>query len=330
VHRMFFPVTTLILGSILIVPSNATTTRASSDPCAPVPLVHGPGATKVVPAGFAPVNASDAQLACCGFPPRPRDSRARAKWNQVMSRARHYVFPSTYVDPRTTPLTPAPGSGLSSSCPSGAHCNTKEAGFWIYGTWNSASEEWVEPAMSFNGAGQLWAIWPAIRDQAFVQAGTYQEQCCNPTTPLFFWECMGSGPHNVKDMDQQLTIAPGQLAYVVVGVDQNGYAMSFYFENVTTGVTTNFGEPNCGTNSTAPANAQFALEVNNNIGTIGWGTFGSYESYDAQVYDNSYPYYAGYITNFNPRWDVIWYNGYEIATPSNPPDAYGDYSMCNC
>ena len=168
----------------------------------------------------------------------------------------------------------------------------------------------------------MWAIWDAIGDQAFPQAGT--QATTGHSAPYFIWECaLYSGAQPVTN----LSVSVGDTVYVEtsVGSFSGGTTMHFFYENLSAGTFTDLYEA-CGSFSTAPAAAWFSHEVNQNLGIWGWGTFNEYQVQSAAAYSSLQ---GGYINNFNYIQDLIQYNSTEIASPGDI-DSYGDYYMCNC
>jgi hypothetical protein len=173
--------------------------------------------------------------------------------------------------------------------------------------------------MSFSNSAQWYAIWDSIRDTAFPQAGTYRGY--SDSGPWFFWTdlCQSSYPKPVNN----ISVSTGDTVYVTtaVGSFQGGNNEEFLFQNLTRNTYVPLYE-NCSF-STAGAAGEFVLEVNDNLGTNGWGSFTNFaEDYSFL----SSPNQSGYAGNFNYTVKIIQWNSALIADPSLP-DSSGDYTM---
>lgn len=110
-------------------PASGATSRAMSvERCAGVAsaLVHVIGQARDAysvepPSSFDPMRASDAELACYGFPARPAEGPALAKWQVAMQYAQHYITPVLGED--NSPIPPTTGSVCS-----GCYYSTWRAG----------------------------------------------------------------------------------------------------------------------------------------------------------------------------------------------------------
>jgi hypothetical protein len=323
----------LLLEGGIAITSKGT---AVAGQCGPVALSNGNlGATSVAPPeAFDPSRASDADLRCYGFPSRPTNPQLLAGWNETVGHAKHYVVPQTHTDPNTPVLEPVAAAGSSPALWHGTpysllstNTNQKYAGYRLptsqpQGTqnWYETQMEWVQPQFTFNHANQVWSIWDAIQDSAFPQAGTYQSQ---GSSLIFFWECSNQ-PNAVPVTN--ITVNPGDTVVVDTeeGAFSGGYNVHFFFEDVTTGgIYFNLYET-CPSPTNGPA--WFSMEVNDNLGTNGWGSFQTFSISYAEADSNQQ---VNYINYFNYVKDIIKYNATEIASPSGI-GSYGNYSMCNC
>ena len=308
---------TLLTASMLVVSSKAT--AAAPGGCTLVSLPQG-GATAVPSAEFDPVHASDAQLASCGFPQRPRDPRALAQWNELMSHAKHYVFPRG-----GSASGPISDAGLAYT-----NYGNHEAGYQVVTNQPSgadyfylAEQQWTQPSMYFTTAGQLYAIWDAINDAAFPQAGTVQFQ--GGSGPQFFWtDACRSGNAQTGGLPP---MSAGDTVYTSTEVGSYGgiYDEKFYYEDLTrSSVTTTYEY--CG-DDTAAGPAQFALEVNKPLLPTGWGSFCNFPEQNSWVGGTTG---SGYLDTFNYKWYILTSagttSGTTVAIPTLPT-SNGDYTM---
>lgn len=327
----------LVLAFALVGLPVLPTTGLASTPagaCQISPLSNGSiGSTAVVPAGFDPLHASDAELACYAFPPRPSNPEDLGRWEQAMSNAKHYVVPETQPDQRFVSLRPASLTSSGTASPNTliqTNVNQTYAGYRVptsqpvgESDWYGTDMQWVQPRDTFTGQNQVWGTWDAIGDGAFPQAGVYDGQ--GLSQPLFFWECAKyADAVPVTNLSAPLR-GDTVLVDTEVGSFGGGNTMRFYFENEQNQSYTNLDE-SCGTYSTSTGTAWFSREVNQNLGTYGWGTFTSFQISDATALSQQR---YGYIDSYSYIKDVIAYGSTTIASPSTPSYP-GTYTMCNC
>jgi len=204
------------------------------------------------PAGFDPITASDAALACYGFPSRPDSGPALAHWQGIVRHAEHYVVPvlggeGTAQPPQTGTVC----NGCSYSTWEGGG-NYPWSGYsipaskngWNYLQWTEVNGEWSVPyghtysschnsTNNFGADDSPWVglggdSWDGGNGNALIQAGT-DTMDLNPVLTRFFWEDYP----NAQQWVTSPAINQGDRVYV--NVHYTGASSStFYYLNYTT------------------------------------------------------------------------------------------------
>lgn len=226
-----------------------------------VHAVAGAGAAFFVqpPGGFNPLTATDAQLACYGFPKRPESSTGLAQWEDVMAHAKTYVAPALW--PAGTLQPPAAGT-VCSGCsyytwygggnyPWSGYAIAASNNNWSGLQWTQVNGEWAVPYgnpnkgchNSNNTNAAIVAPWVGLGGDGWdhgtgtklIQAGTdtYDTNRPPPYTPVittFWYENYNADPTQV--LVSTPAVKQGDRVYVNVQYSR-GYATYFY-ENYTT------------------------------------------------------------------------------------------------
>ncbi len=155
------------------------------------------------PPGFNPVNGTEDQLACWGFPHRPTDSRGLAAWTMAMQHAIHWVAPrfgapvpalSTHPLMRTALFHPA-GSVLSENDSfNWAGYVARQSDNPISGKqWGEMTSLWTVPRVPIDNSGRAAYAWLGLGgyySPDIIQAGT---SSFNNGTTQFWYENFPDG-----------------------------------------------------------------------------------------------------------------------------------------
>jgi hypothetical protein len=164
-----------------------------------------PGATTAIaaPEGFNPVEASDADLALYGFPPRPDATllpKAFASWSKAMSHSKTKVIPvleqtnifhgpaKNISEPKISETTSTTSSNWSGVVDfSGAYYyNNTSTYYWIYSDYVVP----VAEAASCNGVWDWSSSWVGIDGWGtadVLQAGTEADAYCSGSTTYTYY-----------------------------------------------------------------------------------------------------------------------------------------------
>lgn len=234
-----------------------------------------------------PLTASAAQLRASGFPSRPpaSDRKAFARWQAVVSHAKHYE-------------TPHPICGITSH-------TSYYWGFWAghvvprsdYGGSyiTQVESEWVQPKVNGDANYTNYqdapdtSYWAGMGASDLIQAGA---DSINTSTPQYrFW---------TEDWPAQNTIwegpviRPTDTAYVDVTYDGNNQA-TYFLENMTTGAYQSF------TNAAPDVGNGYADYINERVNNLYLPETGS-----VYVSDNYFWQANGSFNQLTPgRDDVI-------------------------
>jgi hypothetical protein len=162
----------------LTIPS-AHVARADTPVCAYV------GHAIASPAGFDPLNATDDQRRCYGFPPRPTDATSLAAWTAAMRHARSFVDPQ--VTFMTTPLSMgSPASSQNANWAGYVACTHDQTSYtnlqWVQ-TWS----QWIVQSPKQSSSATL-LDWNGLGGAATTCAGSNTNVAQAGT-----WSCDSSG-----------------------------------------------------------------------------------------------------------------------------------------
>jgi hypothetical protein len=259
------------------------------------------------PAGFNPITATDAQLQCYGFPPRPINANQLTAWTNVMSHLGPYIAPVVGGATRETGAT----YGITPDSYVGVYNNT---GPWYgylvlqsdnnYQTYNYGSAEWTVPATHNCANTYSIATWVGIGGigAPLEQAGVESNYQC---WTRFVYEDRPRDPQGISLISP--AIAEGQTA--VTSVQISGTTATYFLDN-TQGGYTNIQEglspSQIGQNA-----VDFVLEVPQGS-SYGW--ISTYPWQWTYLQSNTT---SGYTNSFN----------YRASLPNVYPYCYGDSTM---
>ena len=179
----------------------------------------------VAPSTFAPLNATDADLAVFGLPPRPVDSTSLASWTSLMEAWR-----------------PTPDAGLCVG-PNGLTFSSHVNGTWSgkvasasTTTWNTVSGWFTQPTFNAAGCSQSsevsWVGLGGYGSPDLVQDGTYMEQ-----GPKYwaFYEYLNSAHQNPPITMSSVTVHPGNVFDSYVYYQSSTGKVEFYVQNESNG-----------------------------------------------------------------------------------------------
>lgn len=217
--------------------STALRARAAGTPAAQ--CISASVSFVAVPAGFRPETASDAQLQCYGFPPRPADPTALANWTTAMRAFKEMVGPPVWVA-EAAPQSIAPDGvvGTQSNVWAGYAAQTTHNP--SISSFFKVSADWTVPNVNGTKAPEGLLAWVGLggmNSPAYlVQAGTVS-QVASPQYQAW-WEDYNSNENNpiIETCPGQYCVnfRPGDTAYAYV-YDLGNHTAFLYWEDVTTG-----------------------------------------------------------------------------------------------
>lgn len=337
----------LLPVALIAVPAGASASSGTGTSLSSVPSCGGVtagtvhpvtiGATTVTsvepPAGFDPLTASPAQLACYGYPTRPAGGLALSAWTNAMQRARHYVVPA-FGPPLAGATQPLAGTKTYKPYPwSGYTIPASKNGQWSGLKWHESTSTWFVPYGHTYCTGSEVEVWTGLGGDgwdggnynALIQGGSDTFNESPKPTAEFWWENYN---YNNPVPITSLAVSPGDGVLVNVNYTGNGYT-TFYYENVSTGYNTTWGDRH--TPNVDQSSADFIVEnqatgsdfVNfgsiPGISTFADGTWGS--GYDVQKTVNQ-----ANISEF----DSYNSSGQEVSYPGTPSNgSFTDYTNSN-
>ena len=184
------------------------------------------------PTGFNPLQATAAQLAHYGFPPRPTDPTALATWTQAMQDALHYVVPDQV--PSTSIHSPDYNYNwagyVATSSNNGGQQFVGAQASWVQPYWPGGSGSTADPSFWVGVGGQSSSC------QDIVQAGADSGATnAGGSTHYEFW--VEDAP---KGTLWQLTpsVGPNDTVYVSVFYNGPNNSSEAFLENETTSTYT--------------------------------------------------------------------------------------------
>jgi hypothetical protein len=299
------------------------------------------------PAGFDPLTAPDAQLACYGFPPRPTDPGKLGAWQDVVQHSQHYIVPG--ID---TAVTAAPAASVYRTVHT--HWDTANGDWpwsgyamtayhnpgWTNLKWNYVQGEWIAPSghvyCQANGDGAVDIPWVGLGGDAWqgeyggtsiIQGGTQTKNAYPSPTVIFFWEDYPAKPQTLSPFNPP--VAAGDSVFVEASYNGN-QTTSFFFQDNSTSDYTSFtvSTPNVDLSSAEfinedqPSSWDFV-----NFGSIPYqlesasGTWGSSNQYSISkdLTGNES------LTQFNTYKGTAQNEGALAASPG-AIDSYGDFT----
>jgi hypothetical protein len=210
------------------------------------------------PAKFDPLTATDAELACYGFPKRPSSVTALAHWQDVMAHAQTYVVPASSLTGTPKPVTAGTvcsGTACHHSTWYQNPTNFNWNGYsiaashngWTGLKWNEVNGEWSTPYgnpnkgchNSTNTDAAIVSPWVGIGGDGWdggtatklIQAGT-DTYDTNPVFTTFWYENYSTD--NPQVFVTTPSVNRGDRVYIDVQYSAStGYATYFY-EDYTT------------------------------------------------------------------------------------------------
>jgi hypothetical protein len=214
------------LAAALLVPVTGRAATSSAAQCVSVdtPFV-------APPPGFRPETASDADLRCYGFPPRPTDPTTLAMWTTAMQAFKEMVGPPVWVATNIHHNVVRTVTSNWAGYDAKQSDNTSIKNFYeTTGQWNiptaysTPAGDWVSPWVGLGG----------VSSSNLVQAGQ-DSTPGGPATYKIWWEDAPAGANYCSY--QCPSISPGNSFYVSVLDNQNGTA-TFFWENYSNGQST--------------------------------------------------------------------------------------------
>lgn len=193
----------------------------------------------VPPTGFSPVDASDADLALYGFPPRPTDPDALATWTKVMATYKTTVTPDLCWDSTSPTPSTVPALNATSSNWSG-HLDLPSSGNSFVG----ASGQFRQPERLTESCSNTYeSTWVGIGGDSarsdgswgLLQDGTEYEPSGAPYAWFEWWGKDPDGTLTGKKYPFAITVTPGDLMWFETYYDQSSGETYFYAIDETTG-----------------------------------------------------------------------------------------------
>lgn len=208
------------------------------------------------PDGFNPLQATNEELTCYGFPLRPVDAQALAAWEDALSHYRQYVHPQPMLTPLAGDTRPLGHGGvIQPSQPSAANWAgyAAKASDQSYPglSYYAAYGQWTVPAPRQNTDDGMLLTWAGLGGDRYfnsyniIQAGTWscdRVSCpySNSVTQYGFWYENWPQQGNWIAL-QGLSISAGQQAYTQTTWQTSG-TVSYFFENLSSGTVTNVSQ----------------------------------------------------------------------------------------
>ena len=197
------------------------------------------------PSDFVPLTATDTELRCYGFPPRPTNPQVLQGWQTAMSHAKQWV-PVGESGSYTTPPEPA----ATAVPPAGGLPNSNWAGKIVYASdqndaglyWDDVSSYWtvVQPHQNDAYGFYQWVGFGGSNGSTILnQDGTFtcdSGQPCNGAPRAYtFWYYNTTQGGGVK-WQTSPAVSGGDSVYAEANFNGNtATSISFFLENITTG-----------------------------------------------------------------------------------------------